>query len=153
MSDPEVPQFPPLEPVPGGEEGATSAPPPPPAESYDTVHGERLWGMLAYLLTFLGSATFLGAIIPPIVLYAVKREQSRFIAFHALQSLLLTLGYLVLVIAMLFILPRGFEPLLAVLWIGQLIYSVLAAVKAYDGEWFRIPFIGDLAAAQVGAPR
>lgn len=145
MSDPEIPQFPPMEPAPGGDEGASSAPPP--GEQYDTVHGERLWGMLAYMLTFVGT------IIPPIVLYAVKREQSRFVAFHALQSLLLGLANLALMILILHVLPRAFEPLLAILWIMQLVYTVLAAVKAYDGEWYRIPIIGDWAAAQVGAAR
>ena len=145
MSDPEVPQFPPIEPAPGGENGANGAQPT--GEQYDTVHGERLWGMLAYMLTFVG------AIIPPIVLYAVKREQSRFVAFHALQSLFLGVTTLVLWILIAHVLPRAFEPLFAVLWIMEMVYTVLAAVKAYDGEWYRIPIIGDWAAAQVGAPR
>lgn len=145
MSDPEVPQFPPIEPAPGGENGANGAQPT--GEQYDTVHGERLWGMLAYMLTFVG------AIIPPIVLYAVKREQSRFVAFHALQSLFLGVTTLVLWILIAHVLPRVFEPLFAVLWIMEMVYTVLAAVKAYDGEWYRIPIIGDWAAAQVGAPR
>jgi uncharacterized protein len=145
MSDPEVPQFPPIEPAPGGENGANGAHPT--GEQYDTVHGERLWGMLAYMLSFVAP------IIPSIVLYAVKRDQSRFVAFHALQCLFLSLTSLALIILIIHVLPRAFEPLVAVLLTVKLVYTVLAAIKAYDGEWYRIPVIGDWAAAQVGAPR
>jgi uncharacterized membrane protein len=146
MSDPEIPEFPPMETPPGGD-------PSPNSDAlaantqYDTIHGERLWGMLAYMLTFVG------AIIPPIVLYAVKRDQSRFVAYHALQSLFLGLASLTLMILVMHVLPRVFEPLAAILWIGNMVYTILAAVKAYDGEWYRIPIIGDWAAAQVGAPK
>lgn len=112
-------------------------------ENYDTTHEERLWGMLAYLLTFFAW------IFAPITIYAVKKEQSRFLAFHALQSL-----YLELAVTVLSMLPYLLPGVPVLIWyagaIGGLVYGIVAAIKAYDGEWYEIPLIGYCVRKQLG---
>ena len=112
-----------------------------PAPDYDTTHEERLWGMLAHLLTFVSW------FIAPLVLYAVKRDQSRFIAFHAIQAILLRLVW-VAVWPLFQFWPEFASYLWTILGAATVVFTVLAAIKAYDGEWYEIPLIGRWARKQ-----
>jgi len=121
-------------------------------ENYDTTQDERLWGMLSYLLTFFGFLGFLG----PLVVYVVKRGQSRFIAFHTLQAIFLD----VLVTVVFFLAQMFFHwaPELVFFLVGALIcvtfiYTVVGAIKAWDGEWYQMPCIGGWAMYQSGVNR
>jgi uncharacterized protein len=129
-----------LAPLDNGSESEPAAGKNPPPD-YDTTHEERLWGMLAYFLTFF---TW---IFGPVVLYAVKREQSRYIAFHALQAILLDLT-LVALWPVLQIMPKLGMFLAPILYAAKMVYGVLAAIKAYDGEWYEVPLIGRWARKQ-----
>lgn len=110
---------------------------------------ERLWGMLAHLLTLLGYVVSLGQYIAPLVIYLVYKDQSRFVAFHALQSLFFQLLALVVTIALaifsLVTLGVGLIlalPVLVVLWIAVLVYTIVAAIQANNGVWYELPFVG-----------
>ena len=114
-------------------------------ENYDTTQDERLWGMLAYLLTFVGG------FMAPLVIYAVKKDRSRFLAFHALQSLYLDVGFFVLIVVGQSL--RHFPPpILSIAWAAVFVFNILAAIKAYDGEWYQIPIIGGWAMRQASPP-
>ena len=81
-------------------------------------------------------------------------KQNRFARFHALQSLLLIVTWIVVAIGFAIVIGilsaisemLGFIgllfPLLWLLWFGTLLFS---AYKAYQGEWFKLPIIGDMA--------
>ena len=91
---------------------------------------------VAALLCYLG--TFITGII-----FLVLEKDNRFVRFHAMQSII-TFGSLT-VLSMIF----GFMPLLwilmPILGILQLILWVILMVKAYQGELFKLPMIGDIA--------
>jgi uncharacterized protein len=123
---------------------------------------ERMWAMLAYLLTFVAP------ILAPLVIYFVKRDESRFVGFHALQSLFLDLICIVVAaLAMVLGVALGFalvaEPFLgmplaflvmfggpAVASLASIVYTILGAVRSYNGEWYSIPMAGSLAARNIG---
>ncbi|MFN3653260.1 MAG: DUF4870 domain-containing protein [Armatimonadota bacterium] len=100
---------------------------------------EKTLAMLAHLLgIFTG---FIG----PLILYVVRRD-SRFIAFHALQSVLFQLGLIVaLFVSALLVLVLIGMVLFPAVAIGGLIYAVIAAVKSYQGEWFSYWLVGPIA--------
>ncbi len=106
-------------------------------------------------------AALLGYIIWVVALISVIMEkENRFVKFHAIQSLLLHAGAIIVFICVIILLTilsialafAGLGALSGVLWllymvvvaayIGALIY---AAVKAYNGEQLKLPVIGNMA--------
>ena len=77
-------QVPPPQPPPPG--GGPAGPPLPPAQ-------ERLWAMLAHLLSFVAAYLFLGFVAPLIVLL-VFGPRSAFVRAHAVESLNFNLTWL-----------------------------------------------------------
>jgi uncharacterized membrane protein len=93
---------------------------------------ERTMAAVAHGLTFVE-----GGIIGPLILYLVKKDESEFVAFHALQSLYFGLIFLGVTLV-----TCGLGVILVVPYI---IYEVLAVIKANDGEWWELPIAGPLA--------
>jgi len=116
---------------------------------------ERTWAMLAHLLTLVGYVVWIGAYLVPLVIYLVYKDKSPFVAFHALQSLFFQLALLVVVaILLLLSLTVVFGcvtiPAFVVLGIGALIYVIVAAIRAYNGELFEYWLVGNWAWQIVG---
>lgn len=118
---------------------------------------EKLWGMLAHLLTLLGYVVSLGQYIAPLVIYLVYKDRSKFVAFHALQALFFQLLALavsvVLVILTLVTLGVGLIiviPAAIALMIAVLVYTIWAAIEANRGVWFELPFAGQWARSVMG---
>lgn len=81
-----------------------------------------------------------GGIVGPLILYVLKRDQSEFVAFHALQSLYFGLAFLAVVA-----LTCGAGLLAVVAYIG---WEVVATVEASNGNWYKLPVVGDIAYRQ-----
>lgn len=117
---------------------------------------ERVWGMLAHLLSLLGYFGGIAQYVAPLAVYLIYRNQSKFVAFHALQSLYFQLMLLaiaaiyllfgILTCGALFLLLPVIGPAFAV---AGAFYSLFAAIKAHEGEWFEYPIVGRWAARQV----
>jgi len=93
---------------------------------------------LAYALTFVTGALF----------YLLDRRPE--VRFHAMQSIIFGVAWLVV-----WILQRllGFFPLDVLLWLaylGGLVTWVVLMVQAFQGNHFKLPYIGDLAEQQAG---
>ena len=107
---------------------------------------DNVAGMLAYI-----------TIIPAIIFLVVAFfNQSRFVRFHAFQSIFFCVGWTVLSIALSFVaaIPvLGWMTLLLwpLLGLGGLVLWVILLMKAYGGAMFKLPVIGDLAEKQAGA--
>jgi len=117
---------------------------------------ERTWAMLAHLLSLLGYFGGIAQYVAPLIIYIIYRNQSKFVAFHALQSLYFQLALLVIATAyillgivscgaLFFLLPVA-GPAFA---IGAALYTIFAAVKSHEGEWFEYPIVGRRARRQV----
>lgn len=86
-----------------------------------------------------------GGLVGPLAVYFLQKDQSEFVAFHALQSLYFGLAMLVLTV-----LSCGLAAIVLI-W-PYLIFEGLAAVKAYDGEWYELPIVGAYARRQHPGP-
>lgn len=91
-------------------------------------------GLLAYVAGF----------ITGIIFFVIEKE-NKFVKFHAMQSIMCFVALFVLSIVL------SFVPLLAMLLnLAGLALWIICMVQAYQGKWFRVPVVGDLAAKQVG---
>lgn len=98
---------------------------------------ENLMGVAAYLLGFITGIIFL-----------FIEKESKFVRFHAMQSTIVFGGIFVINLAL------GFIPILG--WFAGLVLSFAAFVmwivlmwKAFQGEMYKLPFVGDLAEEQL----
>jgi uncharacterized protein len=139
------------------------AAPAPGFSSLEPTQDDRTMATLAHALSILG-------FIAPLVIFLVKR-QSRFVSFHALQTLLWHIAYFLLImvavvgwIVMIFLIivhsapnkgappPPGLFVFIPLLWlffvvagILNLVLSIVYCVKASQGEWADYPIFGRLA--------
>ncbi|MFN7018707.1 MAG: DUF4870 domain-containing protein [Fimbriimonadales bacterium] len=122
---------------------------------------ERLWGMLAHLLTLLGYVIAIGQYVVPLVIYLAYKDRSRFVAFHALQALyfqlILLVGSILLAVVGFFIviITCGVGAILVFLLgvaytIVALVYTIWPAIEASRGAWFELPLAGGWARATLG---
>ena|SRR5687767_8686975 len=102
---------------------------------------ERTWAMLAHLSAFLGLVVPLGFIIAPLVVWLVKRDQSAFVADQAKEALNfnITMGIAALVCLLLMIILIGVLLLIA-LGVYWVVLTIVAAIKANEGNAYRYPF-------------
>ena len=109
----------------------------------------RMWGMLCHLSGLAVLTGFpCGNILGPLVIWLVKREEHSYIDEQGKEALnfqlsmtiyMSVLGVLIFV-TFIFILPLFiFVPLLLIVFIMQLVLTVLGAVRANDGISYRYP--------------
>lgn len=109
--------------------------------------------MLCYIANIL---CCLGVILS--LVFVITEKENRFVKFHALQSLFLGGVCVILLIVVeilgvilgvvhLGILATGLWFILVLIF---LVLWLLAGIKAYGGQWYKLPFIGDLAWNMVG---
>src|SRR5262245_20696239 len=102
---------------------------------------ERTWGMLAHLsgliATLLGGMSFLG----PLIVWLIKKDQSAFVADQAKEALnfqiALTIASLIGISTAFFCV--GFI-LLPIVMIVSLVYTIMAAMEANKGVYYRYPY-------------
>jgi uncharacterized protein len=113
--------------------------PPPPGQAPLPPDQERLWAMLAHLLSFVAAYIALGFIAPLAVLL-VFGPRSAYVRAHAVESLNFNLTWLVYAVVgvLLIILGIGILILLA-LGIAYVVFIIIASVRANNGEFFRYP--------------
>jgi len=98
---------------------------------------ENLGGLLAYLAGFVTG-----------IIFVIIEKENQFIRFHAMQSIFLFGGLIVFSFAINLIPFFGWiislllAPIIFVLWI-------IAMYKAYKGERFKFPIVGELAEKQL----
>jgi uncharacterized membrane protein len=108
-------------------------------EKSSTGLDANLAGALAYALGWVTGIVFL-----------VIEKDSRFVKFHAVQSIAVFLGFTVIwfVLASLpifWFVALMLSPFVA---LAAFILWILLMVKAYNGEKFKLPFVGDIAEQQ-----
>jgi uncharacterized membrane protein len=99
---------------------------------------DNLAGALAYV-----------TIIPAIVFLLIEPfNKKRFVRFHAFQSIFFSVAWIVIAIGLSF----GFIPFLSTLVrLAFFVVWLILVIKAYQGQMFKLPVIGDIAAQQAGA--
>ncbi|MFK7909159.1 MAG: DUF4870 domain-containing protein [Akkermansiaceae bacterium] len=109
-------------------------------DPFATTQDDRTMGMLVHLLALLTG--FIG----PLILWLVKKDQSRFIDHHGKESLnFMITCFLASLIGLAFaVITLGFGmilvfPLFILIWVCSLIFEIMACIAANRGEWHRIP--------------
>jgi uncharacterized membrane protein len=131
----------------GASSGPTGGPtPPPPSASAQPLSapgmGDNVAGALCYLFGFITGIIFL--ILAPY-------NQSKFVRFHAFQSIFLNVAWIALSIAftLLGILTHGIGALLSFLLLPLFLIAWLYMMyTAFNNKKVKIPVIGDLAEKQ-----
>jgi uncharacterized protein len=114
-------------------------PPPPPGQRPLPPDQERLWAMLAHLLSFVAAYLFLGFVAPLIVML-VFGPRSAYVRAHAVESLNFNLSWLLYAIVAVVLIVIGIGILILIaLGIAYLVLIVIASIRANNGEFFRYP--------------
>lgn len=122
---------------------------------------EKLWGMLGHLSALIGAFGIPG-FFGPLAVWLMKKDESRFVHFHALQNLFLHIAMLIVGVVLgisFFILVAITAGLAAIPLIGVfvllgvafLVYVVMVGVKAKEGKWVAYPYVGKMAYDKVMA--
>lgn len=94
-----------------------------------------------------GLLCYLGMWVTGIIFYIIDKE-NKFVRFHAIQSIITFLGFWILKFVV------GYIPFIGglinfILNVGLFLVWVLLMYKAYKGETYKLPVIGDIAEQQV----
>ncbi len=93
-------------------------------------------GLLCYLVGWISGLVF----------FLIEKE-SRFVRFHAMQSILMS-GSLMIISWVLGQIPFVGWIISILLALVQLALWITLMFKAFKGEWFKLPVIGDIAETQ-----
>ncbi len=96
---------------------------------------DKIWSMLSHLSVLFGVGLIL-----PLVVYLAMRQESEYVAANAKEALnfhLSVLIYVVCCIPLVFVLIG--VPLMVIIGLGSLVFSIVAAIKASDGQCYRYP--------------
>src|SRR5262245_32335881 len=109
---------------------------------YTLTREERNWAMLSHLLALAGYVFIpvVGNIVPPLIIYVMKKDESPFVAEQSRESLnfqisvslyWLISGVLIVILLGLLLLPA--------IWVVGVILTIIGSVKAANGEAYRYP--------------
>ena len=123
-----------------------------------TPSEERSWAMLAHLSILLNLVTGLLGLVGALVIYLVYQNRSRYVAYHALQSLIFQLivwlgggiltgvawaitGVLSAVLVGLLCIP--FALAISIIPLAGVVYGVIGGIQCNQGQDFRYWLVGD----------
>ena len=87
--------------------------------------------------------SYVAGLLTGIIFYLLEKE-NKFVRFHAMQSIITFGGFVVLNIVLGFVPVVGWS-LLPLVSVIQLVLWIILMVKAYKGEHFKLPIVGDIA--------
>lgn len=101
----------------------------------DTGLDPKVASLLAYLLGIVGG----------IIFYAISKDS--YVRFHSMQSILLWVAVVIIygVIAVISFAVPFFFIVNWLIYLGVLAIWILMMVKAYNGDRYKLPLIGDMA--------
>ena len=117
----------------------------PPSAASPAPSGKSSTGMQP---NFAALLSYVFGVVTGLVFFLVEKE-SQFVKFHAMQSICFSVAIFVLSFVLMFIPVLGWVVLFA-LQVAVFVFWIICMVKAYQGQWYRLPVIGNFAAKQVG---
>ena len=123
--------------------GAGTAPTVIPPASAQGGLADNVAGLLAYI-----------TIIPAIVFLLIEPfNKNRFVRFHSFQCLFIAvagfaLGIVFAILSMIPVIGLLLIPVSFIVWVGIFVLVVVCMIKAYQGQKWKLPVIGDIAEKQ-----
>jgi hypothetical protein len=106
----------------------------------DPSQDEKTLGLVAHMGTLAGGVVPFGNIVLPLILWQMQKDKSSYVTTHAKEALnfqiTMTIAYIVAAV-MIFIVVGIF--LLIGLAIFSLVVTIMAAIKASQGEYYKYP--------------
>jgi uncharacterized protein len=113
-----------------------------PAEQPPVKAEERQWGMFAHLAAlaglFVGGLTFVG----PLIVWLIKKDQSKFVDYHGKESLNFQLNiliYYVLTMVVTLVTCGVTFPLPLAVLVYSIVMPIIAGMAANKGESYQYP--------------
>jgi uncharacterized protein len=101
---------------------------------------QRNWAVGAHLSALLGLVTGIGAVLGPLIVWLIKKDEMPFVNDQGKEALnfQITVFLAAIVCAILMLVAIGFL-LLLLLSLADLVFIIIAAVKASEGVAYRYP--------------
>ena len=121
---------------PGGPSVPPSTPGPTPLSDSDA----RMWAMLTHLSALPGSFFVIGALVAPLVIWQIQKDKSAYVDYHGKEAvnfqITMAIAFAVSFLLMFILIGIVLIWLVGVVW---LVLTIVAAVKANNGEYYRYP--------------
>ena len=123
-------------------------PPEPPPVLSGATNDERQWALFTHLSALLGFLIPFGNVLGPLIFWQLKKNESAFIddqgkeavnfqiTFTLVMLALITLGTILLIVLIGFV----FYIAAFVAGVAWLVLSILAGIRANNGEYYRYPW-------------
>src|ERR1700719_1622415 len=119
----------------------TSPSSPQPPANLTAVANVRSWCAFIHASALLGVLLhFPGHLLPPLILWLIKRDDALELDAHGKEAVNFQISMLIynLVAAVFCLVLIGFV-FLAILWILNTVFVIIAAIQASDGKFYRYP--------------
>lgn len=115
--------------------------PGPAAQAPLTPQEERTWAMAAHLSSILGVWVFFLGAVGPLVVMLTQGPRSPYVRAQSVEALNFNISVLIYsVIAWILVIVLVGFIALAALFVFQIVFTIIAAVKTSNGEPYRYPF-------------
>lgn len=105
-----------------------------PHDSYSPTGDERVMAILSHILALVAP------ILAPLIIYLFKKDESKYVAAHAIESLNFQITMVIIGIAcffLIFVVVGAF--LLPLVGIVSFVLVIIATIKASDNKLYRYP--------------
>ena len=122
------------------ETSPSSSPALPPA-NISAIANVRTWSAFIHASALLGVLMhFPGHLLPPLILWFIKRDDAPELDAHGKEAVNFQISMLIYnVVAAVFCLVLVGFVFLAILWILNTVFVIIAAIQASDGKFYRYP--------------
>ncbi len=99
---------------------------------YVPTSDERTFAILAHILTLVAP------IIAPLIIYLIKKDESKYVTFHAKESLNFQITVMIIILVLIITIIGIL--LTWVVGIAALVLVIIATIKASEGKLYKYPF-------------
>ncbi|PYI94365.1 MAG: DUF4870 domain-containing protein [Verrucomicrobia bacterium] len=117
------------------------SPSPLPPANISAIANVRTWSAFIHASALLGVLLhFPGHLLPPLILWLIKRDEAPELDAHGKEAVNFQISMLIYnAVAAVFCLVLVGFVFLAVLWVLNTIFVIIAAIQASDGKFYRYP--------------
>lgn len=112
---------------------------------YEVTSSDRTWGVLVHAAAFVGLVVPFGNILAPLIIWAIKKEDSRFVDDNGKQAINFQITWTILLflvgLTIFIVIGLVLVPLVALAWV---ILVILAIIRASNEKVYDYPLTLDL---------
>ena len=114
---------------------------PPPSTTQEQDKDARLWGMLCHMSALVGVVLPFGNLLGPLICWLVKKNEYPFVNDQGKESLNFQITVMIAILVCIPLMFICIGILLAIaIGIASVVFVIIAAIKANDGQAYRYPW-------------